>query len=157
MFGPERLARDAAELASVVAAARRAHALQHLALDREHKGRHARRFERARRQRQRLMTETRRRDQQHRLHLVAFDALDQLRHGVAHKARGVRDETVETPEDRVQLPDDAVAFKLEQARERYLRVHVARDRRRIVTAPRPTQVRRFNLDGDFAEARVAVR
>ena len=64
------------------------------------------------------MAEARGRNQQRRLHFVTFDARDQLRHGVAHEPSRMRNETAETPEDRIELADDAVALKLKQASER---------------------------------------
>src|SRR5260370_2218961 len=91
MFGSIRLAGYAADLALIESRARRPHALCNLTLDCQSDRRSSRAFDRARSQRDGLMTKTRRGNQQRRLRFVTPHSFDKFGKHVSHQPRGVRD------------------------------------------------------------------
>src|SRR6266550_1201294 len=124
MLRPIRLARNTSELASIITGARRVHALDHVAIDRHRNRRNPCLFNCARKQPHRLMTKFGCGNQERSLHVVMLHPSDELRRGDLNKTRGVGNESAETPEGRIKLADDSVRLKLEQTRERNLRVYV---------------------------------
>ena len=62
--------------------------------------------------------------------------LDQFRRGDLSKARGVGNESAETPESRIKLADYSVGFKLEQTLERNLRIDVFTDEGLVIATTR---------------------
>src|SRR5438132_8807702 len=156
MLWPIRSACYASELAVIITGARRAHSLDQFAIDRQRHSRNPCLFNRARQQPHRLVTELGCGNQEGSLHVVMLHPIDQLGHGCLNKARGVRNESAETPEGGIKLADDSVRLKLDQTRERNLRVYVLADERLVIATTGELQIMRINLGWDFAKRNVAV-
>src|SRR6185369_375736 len=118
LLRPIRLAHYASQLAVVKTGTRWTHSFHHFTLNCQgHRG-NARVLDRARGQSNRLMTEERRGNQQSRLDFVTVESLDQARNGLSDQTGRVRDMATKTPKHRIQLTDDAIAFKFEEPGER---------------------------------------
>src|SRR5437763_8089539 len=156
MLRPIRPARHTSELALIKAGARRTHSLDQLAIDRQRNRRNSCLFDRARQQAHRLMTKFGGRNQERSLHVVVLYPIDQFRRGDLSKARGVGNESAETPESRIKLADYSVGFKLEQSPERNLGIHVFADEGLVIATTGKLQIARINFGGDFAKRDVAV-
>src|SRR5437764_14093075 len=101
------------------------------------------------------MTEARGWNKQSRLNFITLHALNQLRQQLFNKARGVRYVPAETPPDLIKLAYDAVAFKLQEAINRNLRVPVRYGSGSVPAARAVEQIFRFNLSRNLTKARVA--
>src|SRR2546421_12747215 len=101
------------------------------------------------------MTEARGRDEQSRLNFITLHALDQLRQQLFHETRGVRYVAAETPPNLIKLAYDAVAFKLQEAINRNLRVPVRYGSGSVPAARAVEQIFRLDLSWNLSEARVA--
>src|SRR5258707_845034 len=155
MLGPIRSAGNATELALIIAGSRRTHSLDHIAIDGQCNGRNPGLFNPARQQPHRLMAEFRSGNLKRSLHLIMLHPIDELRHSRLNKARGVRDESAETPEGGIKLADNSVRLKLDQTRERNLRVYVLADESLVIATTSKLQITRINLGWDFAKGDVA--
>jgi len=151
MLRPIRLARHTSELTFVKAATRRTHSLDQFAIDGQRNRRNSCLFDRAGEQSHRLMTKVGGRNQQRSLHVVMLYPIDQFGRGDLSKARGVRNESSETPESRIKLADYPVGFKLEQTPEWNLRIDIFADEGLVIATTGKLQITRINFGGDFAE------
>src|SRR2546421_9551364 len=94
-------------------------------------------------------------DQERSLNIVVLYSIDQLRHGKLDKTCGVRNESAEAPEGRIELADDSVRLKLEQTGERNLRVSVFANECFVIATTGNLQITRINFSGDFAKRQIA--
>src|SRR5439155_13926051 len=74
-----------------------------------------------------------------------------------NEGRRIGYESAETPENRIELTDDAVRFKFEQPGQRKLRVHIRVHELRVVAAPRESQISRIDFRRDLANVHIAIR
>ena len=127
------------------------HALDHVAIDRYRHRRNSCLFNCARKQSHRLMTKFRCGNQERSLHVVMLNPSDELRRSDLNQTCGVGNESAEAPEGGIKLADDSVRLKLEQTRERNLRVYIFADECLVIAATGKMQITRINFGGDFAK------
>src|SRR5437588_10073491 len=101
------------------------------------------------------MTKLRGGHQQGGLHLISLDSFYQFWQQVIDNTRRVRNKSAQTPANRIELTNNSVLLKFEQALERQLRIEVLLYGCGIVAPRCKLQVRRFHIDWYFPTRELA--